>query len=76
MPSASRLLEPGDGEKPAEKRSVKNSTHTWKPRPQYVGAFRVKHKSLSSRTVYESWTGLWSKNGLKYAKRNDTHETT
>ena len=43
MPSVSRLLEPGDGEKPAEKQSVQNSTHTWKPRPQYVGAIRVQH---------------------------------
>ena len=26
-----------------QRSSVKNSTHTWKPRPQYVGAIRVKH---------------------------------
>ena len=39
------------------------------------GSHQSKTQSLSSSTVYASWTGLWSKNGLKYTKRNDTHET-
>ena len=75
VPSASRILEPGDGGKPAEKQSVEKSTHTWKPRPQYVRAIRVKHSHCRA-ALYTSWTGLWSKNGLKYTKRNDTHKTT
>ena len=73
--SESYLGDRGWGKTCREAECIKNSTHTWKPRPQYVGAIRVK-QSLSSSSVYASWTGLWSKNGLKYSKRNDTHETT
>ena len=40
------------------------------------GSHQSKTQSLSSSAVYASWTGPWSKNGLKYSKRNDTHETT
>ena len=41
--------------KPEEKQSVKNSTHTWKPRPQYVRAIRVKHSHC--------WAALFTHHG-------------
>ena len=69
------LLEPGDGEKPAEKQCQKFHTHLETQAP-VCGSHQSKTQSLSSSTVYASWTGLWSRNGLKYTKRNDTHEMT
>ena len=65
----------GGWEKPAEKQSVQNSTHLETQAP-VCGSHQSETQSLSSSTVYTSWTGLWSKNGLKYSKRNATHETT
>ena len=64
MSSASRLLEPGGGEKPAEKQSVKNSTHTWKPRPQYVGAIRVKHSHCRAALFTHHGQGCGPRMGL------------
>ena len=40
------------------------------------GSHQSKTQSLSSSIVCASWTGLRSRNRLKYTKRNDTHETT
>ena len=73
MPSASRLLEPGDGEKPAEKQCPKFHTHLETQAP-VCGSHQSKTQSLSSSTVYTSWIGLWSKNGLKYS--NDLKTAT
>ena len=38
------------------------------------GSHQSKTQSLSSSTVYTSWIGLWSKNGLKYS--NDLKTAT
>ena len=40
------------------------------------GSHQSKTQSLLNSTVYTSWTWLWSKNGLKYTKRNSMHEMT
>ena len=67
MLSVSRLLEPEDGKKPAEKQSVKNFIHTWKHRPQYVGAIRVNSVTVEQRclrimdrAVEQQWVKIYS----------------
>ena len=67
MPPVSRLLEPGDGERPAEKQSVFH-THLETQAP-VCGSHQSKTQSLSSSTVYASWTGLWSKSRLRELTR-------
>ena len=43
--------------------SVKNSTYTWKPRPQYVAAIRVKHSHCREALFTHHEQGCGAKMG-------------
>ena len=73
--SESSLGARGWGKTCREAECQKFHTHLETQAP-VCGSHQSKTQSLSSSTVYASWTGLWSRNGLKYTKRNDTHEMT
>ena len=54
-----------------QRNSVNNPTYTWKPRPQYVGAIRVKHSHCrAAQPVHDG--GAVEQNGLEITKRNST----
>ena len=55
----------------SQRSSVNSPAYTWKPRPQRVGAIRIKHSHCRAAQPVHDGRAV-EENGLEITKRNST----